>query len=79
MPSISRRRPPIADGRECFITGADCARVGIVMAKVAVSEALMRIADRCVQVMGGTGVTDKTIVEQVFREIRAFRIYDGPT
>lgn len=49
------------------------------MTKVAVSEALMRIADRCVQVMGGTGVTDRTIVEQVFREIRAFRIYDGPT
>jgi acyl-CoA dehydrogenase len=49
------------------------------MAKVAVSEALQRIADRCVQVMGGTGVTDKTIVEQVYREIRAFRIYDGPT
>ena len=49
------------------------------MAKVAVSEALFRIADRCVQVMGGTGVTGDTIVEQVFREIRAFRIYDGPT
>src|SRR3546814_19615725 len=49
------------------------------MAKVAVSEALMRIADRCVQVMGGTGVTDKTIVEQVFREVRAFRVSDGPT
>ncbi|AOG02670.1 hypothetical protein BSY18_3864 (plasmid) [Blastomonas sp. RAC04] len=49
------------------------------MAKVAVSEALMRIADRCVQVMGGAGVTSDTIVEQVFREIRAFRIYDGPT
>ncbi|MBW8815417.1 MAG: acyl-CoA dehydrogenase [Caulobacterales bacterium] len=49
------------------------------MAKVAVSEALMRIADRCVQVMGGAGVSDHTIVEQVFREVRAFRIYDGPT
>lgn len=49
------------------------------MAKVAVSEALMRIADRCVQVMGGSGVSGDTIVEQVFREIRAFRIYDGPT
>ena len=49
------------------------------MAKVAVSEALMKIADNCVQVMGGTGVTGDTIVEQVFREIRAFRIYDGPT
>lgn len=49
------------------------------MAKVAVSEALMRVADRCVQVMGGSGLTNDTIVEQVFREIRAFRIYDGPT
>lgn len=49
------------------------------MAKVAVSEALMRVADRCVQCMGGQGVTGDTIVEQVFREIRAFRIYDGPT
>jgi acyl-CoA dehydrogenase len=49
------------------------------MTKVAVSEALMRIADRCVQAMGGTGVTGDTIVEQVFREVRAFRIYDGPT
>lgn len=49
------------------------------MAKVFVSEALMRVADKCVQVMGGTGVTGDTIVEQVFREIRAFRIYDGPT
>jgi acyl-CoA dehydrogenase len=49
------------------------------MAKVAVSECLMRVADRCVQVMGGTGVTDDTVVEQIYREIRAFRIYDGPT
>jgi acyl-CoA dehydrogenase len=60
----------------------DAGELGTVessMAKVAVSEALMRVADRCVQVMGGLGVTDKTIVEQVFREIRAFRIYDGPT
>jgi acyl-CoA dehydrogenase len=49
------------------------------MTKAAVSEALFRVADRCVQVMGGTGVSGDTIVEQVFRETRAFRIYDGPT
>ena len=49
------------------------------MAKVQVSEALFRIADRCVQVMGGTGVSGDTMVEQTFREVRAFRIYDGPT
>ena len=49
------------------------------VAKVAVSEQLMRVADNCVQVMGGSGVTGDSIVERVFREIRAFRIYDGPT
>ena len=49
------------------------------MAKVAVSDALFRVADRCVQAMGGTGVSQDTVVEQAFREIRAFRIYDGPT
>jgi acyl-CoA dehydrogenase len=49
------------------------------MTKVAVSEMLFRVADRCVQVMGGSGVAADTVVEQVFREIRAFRIYDGPT
>ncbi|MBP0620560.1 acyl-CoA dehydrogenase family protein [Cupriavidus consociatus] len=49
------------------------------MAKVAVSEALFRVADRCVQILGGTGVSRDTIVEQIFREVRGFRIYDGPT
>jgi acyl-CoA dehydrogenase len=60
----------------------DAGSPGIVessMAKVAVSEALFRVADRCVQVMGGTGISQDTVVEQVFREVRAFRIYDGPT
>ncbi len=49
------------------------------MTKVAVSEALSRVADRCVQVMGGSGVTRDTMVEAFYREVRAFRIYDGPT
>lgn len=49
------------------------------MAKVSVSETLFRVADRCVQIMGGTGVSGDTVVEQIFREVRAFRIYDGPT
>jgi acyl-CoA dehydrogenase len=49
------------------------------IAKVAVSESLFRIADRCVQVLGGIGVTDDTPVHQIFRDIRAFRIYDGPS
>lgn len=49
------------------------------MAKVVCSEAIWRIVDRCVQVLGGQGVTDETIVERIFREVRGFRIYDGPS
>lgn len=49
------------------------------MAKVMVSEALWRVVDRSVQVLGGQGVTDETIVARIFRDMRAFRIYDGPS
>ena len=49
------------------------------MAKTAVSEALFRVADNCVQVLGGLGVASDTVVAQMFKEIRAFRIYDGPS
>ena len=69
----------IIDWTAGVLDGGSLGTVESSMAKVAVSEALMRVADRCVPVMGGTGVTEKTIVEQVFREVRAFRIYDGPT
>jgi acyl-CoA dehydrogenase len=49
------------------------------VAKVICSEAIWRVVDRCVQVLGGLGVTDDTIVARLFREIRPFRIYDGPS
>lgn len=49
------------------------------MVKSFVSEELYKVADRCVQVLGGIGVTDETVVEMIFRDIRPFRLYDGPT
>ncbi|MDQ2803157.1 MAG: acyl-CoA dehydrogenase family protein [Pseudomonadota bacterium] len=49
------------------------------IAKVVCSEAIWRVADRCVQIMGGQGVTGETLVERIFREVRGFRIYDGPS
>lgn len=49
------------------------------MTKVIVSEAVWRVVDRCVQVLGGQGVTGETIVMRIFKDIRAFRIYDGPS
>ena len=47
--------------------------------KVIVSEATWRVVDRCVQILGGQGVTDETIVARIFADLRAFRIYDGPS
>jgi alkylation response protein AidB-like acyl-CoA dehydrogenase len=48
-------------------------------AKVIVSEAAWRVADRCVQILGGQGVTHETVVARIFADLRAFRIYDGPS
>ncbi len=49
------------------------------VAKYSVSETLFRIADRCVQVLGGLGVTHDTAVARIFQGLREFRIYDGPS
>lgn len=49
------------------------------LTKVISSEALWRVVDRCVQILGGRGVTGETVVERIFRDIRPFRIYDGPS
>jgi len=48
------------------------------MVKVAASESLWRIADRCVQILG-LGVTRDHYRRTSVREMRAFRIYDGPS
>jgi len=49
------------------------------MAKVICSEAIMRVADRSLQILGGLGLTRDTVVERIFRDVRAFRVYDGPS
>ncbi|MDB5961082.1 MAG: acyl-coA dehydrogenase domain protein [Massilia sp.] len=49
------------------------------VAKVASSEAIWRVVDRCVQILGGQGVTHETVVARIFADVRAFRIYDGPS
>jgi acyl-CoA dehydrogenase len=49
------------------------------IAKVVCSEAIWRIVDRSMQILGGLGITDDTIVARLWREVRPFRIYDGPS
>ena len=48
-------------------------------AKVVCSEAEWRVVDRCVQILGGRGVTGEAVVMRIFTDMRAFRIYDGPS
>ena len=56
-----------------------CGEHGPSDALVDEMRAATRAAGRIIGHVGGTGVSRDTIVEQVFREVRAFRIYDGPT
>lgn len=58
-------------GRQC---GYESSR-----AKVTCSEAQWRVVDRCVQILGGQGVTAESTVMQIFMDMRGFRIYDGPS
>jgi len=52
---------------------------GSSMSKVVCSEAIARVADRSMQILGGMGMTRDTVVERIFRDTRAGRIYDGPS
>jgi acyl-CoA dehydrogenase len=49
------------------------------MAKMFASEAAQRVIDRAVQIHGGLGVTKGVKVEELYREVRALRIYEGAT
>jgi acyl-CoA dehydrogenase len=47
------------------------------MAKLFATEAAQRIVDRAVQIHGGRGVQRGSVVERLYRDVRAPRIYEG--
>ncbi len=47
------------------------------MAKLHATEAAQRVIDAAVQIHGGDGVRKGSVVEALYREIRALRIYEG--
>jgi acyl-CoA dehydrogenase len=49
------------------------------MAKMFATESAQRVIDRAVQMFGGQGVRKGVKVEELYREIRALRIYEGAT
>ncbi len=58
-------------------TGAARITREAAMAKLYATEAAQRIIDRAVQMHGGMGVVSGNMVESLYREIRALRIYEG--
>jgi acyl-CoA dehydrogenase len=49
------------------------------MAKMAATEGAQQVIDAAVQLFGGRGVRHGEVVEHLYREIRALRIYEGAT
>ena len=62
-------------------SGLGAARVTreAAMAKMYATEAAQQVIDRAVQLHGGRGVRKGEKVEELYREIRALRIYEGAT
>ncbi len=54
------------------VTPGDCAQ-----AKLFCSEMLARVADQCIQTVGGMGVMDDLPLERIWRDARIERIWDG--
>ncbi|NUS91330.1 MAG: acyl-CoA dehydrogenase family protein [Nocardia sp.] len=49
------------------------------IAKTFAAEAIFRVVDRSIQLCGGLGVSDDLPLARLSREVRPFRIYDGPS
>lgn len=58
--------------------GAHAARDDISLIKFFVANVLQKVLDRAIQIHGGLGVTDDTVLAYWYRQERAARIYDGP-
>ena len=60
-------------------SGAERVTREAAMAKLHATEAAQRVVDRAVQLLGARGVVRDSIVESLYREVRALRIYEGTT
>lgn len=59
--------------------GAERITTEAAMAKAYATEAAQRIIDEAVQILGGRGVLAESVVDRLYRSIRALRIYEGTT
>ncbi|HKJ01621.1 MAG TPA: acyl-CoA dehydrogenase, partial [Longimicrobiales bacterium] len=59
--------------------GAERITTEAAMAKAYATEAAQRIIDDAVQILGGKGVLAESVVDRLYRSVRALRIYEGTT
>jgi alkylation response protein AidB-like acyl-CoA dehydrogenase len=59
--------------------GAERITTEAAMAKAYATEAAQRIIDGAVQILGGRGVLAESVVDRLYRSVRALRIYEGTT
>ena len=69
-------RALVLDAADRYEAGTD-QRLGPSAAKYFASEAVGRIADRAVQIHGGSGYMRGVPAERLYRDVRLFRIYEG--
>jgi acyl-CoA dehydrogenase len=59
--------------------GAERITLEAAMAKAYATEAAQCVIDAGVQILGGRGVLAESVVDRLYRSIRALRIYEGTT
>ena len=67
--------------RSAYLKDAGAGRVSreASEAKMYATEAAGRIIDQAVQIHGGAGLVSGSVVERLYRDVRALRIYEGTT
>ena len=77
MDARTRAAELLVDEAAALVDGGADATAAVARAKLMATENASWVCDRAVQHLGGLGVTRGQVVERLFREARALRIYEG--
>jgi acyl-CoA dehydrogenase len=74
---LAAARLLVSEAASLVDSGSPAAPRAVSRAKLFATESAGRTADRAVQHLGGLGVKRGSVVEDIYREVRALRIYEG--
>lgn len=69
-------RALVRDAAAQWVSGAD-RRIAPSVAKLFCTEMVGRVADKAVQIHGGSGYMRESVVERIYRDVRLLRLYEG--